>query len=138
MRPALSVVEGLTVLSFFILIQHATICQMPIIILRDKKATQKELDKMSYELGDYVKVVADVEKKILAGGGGMHYDEEQLLLEYGCDQKNLWGGGVDFTTGEIDYNSMINIRPHQGNPSRDILSEDIRKKFKQIVEDLLL
>ena len=110
---------------------------MPIIILRDKKATQKELDKMSYELGNYVKVVVDVEKGILAGGGTMHYDEEQLLLEYGCQQKNLWGGGVDFTTNEIDYNSMINIRPNQGNPSREILSEEIRKKFKKIAEDLL-
>lgn len=111
---------------------------MPIIILRDKKATQEELDKMSYELGSYIKVVVDVEKGILAGGGGMHYDEEQLLLEYGCKQVNLWGGGIDFTTNEIDYNSMINVRSNQGNPSRDILSEEIRRKFEEIVKDLLL
>ncbi|MEK7616745.1 MAG: DUF5674 family protein [Patescibacteria group bacterium] len=111
---------------------------MAIFIIKDRKATQEELDKMSYELGDYVKVVVDVEKGVLAGGGGMHYDEEQLLLEYGCEQKNLWGGGVDFTTKEIDYNSMINVRPNQDNPSRDILSQDIRKKFKKIVEEILL
>ncbi len=111
---------------------------MPIIIIRDRKATQEELDKMSFELGNYVKVVVDIEKSILAGGGGMHYDEEQMLLEYGCEQKNLWGGGVDFITGEIDYNSMINIRPAGNNPSRDILSEEIRKKFKKIVEEILL
>lgn len=110
---------------------------MPIIIIRNRKATKKELDNMSYELGDYIKVVVDVEKGILAGGGGMHYDEEQLLLEYGCKQKNLWGGGIDFTTNEIDYNSMINIRPNENNPSRDILSEDLRKKFKEIVEEIL-
>jgi len=110
---------------------------MPIIIIRNRKATKKELDKMSYELGDYIKVVVDVEKEILAGGGGMHYDEEQLLLEYGCEQKNLWGGGIDFTTKEIDYNSMINIRPND-NPSRDILSENLRKRFKEIVEKILL
>ena len=67
----------------------------------------------------------------------MHYDEEQLLLEYGCEQKNLWGGGIDFTTKEIDYNSMINIRPND-NPSRDILSENLRKRFKEIVEKILL
>lgn len=109
-----------------------------IIILRDKKATQEELKKMSYELGDYVKVVVDVEKAILAGGGAMHYDEEQVLLEHGCEQKNLWGGGLDFTTSEVDYNSMINVRPNQNNPSREILTEDVRKKFKKIVEDLLL
>lgn len=111
---------------------------MAIIILRDKKASQEQLDKMSYELGNYVKVVVDLDKEILAGGGGMHYDEERLLLEYGCEQKNLWGGGVDFTTKEVDYNSMINIRPNQNNPSREIMSEEKRAKFKKIVEDLLL
>src|SRR3989344_8899085 len=110
---------------------------MPTIILRDKKATKKELGEMSYELGKYIKVVVDIEKGILAGGGSMHYDEERLLLEYGCEQKNLWGGGIDFTTNEVDYNSMINVRPNQENPSRDILSEEIRAKFKKIVEDLL-
>ena len=110
---------------------------MPIIIIRNRKATKKELDKMSYELGDYIKVVVDVEKEILAGGGGMHYDEEQLLLEYGCEQKNLWGGGIDFTTKEIDYNSMINIRPSQGNMSREIMDADIRQKFDKIVQILL-
>lgn len=111
---------------------------MPIIILRGKKATREDRDKMSYELGNYIKVVVDIEKGILAGGGAMHFDEEQLLLEYGCEQKNLWGGGIDFITNEIDYNSMINIRPNQNNPSRDILSEEIRKKFEEIVKDLLL
>lgn len=111
---------------------------MPTIIIKGRKATQEELDKMSYELGNYVKVVVDIEKEILAGGGGMHYDEEQLLLEYGCKQKNLWGGGIDFITHEVDYNSMINVRPNQDNPSRDILSGEIRKKFKKIVEDILL
>ncbi len=110
---------------------------MPVIIIRDKKATQKQLDKMSYELGDYIKVVVDIEKGILAGGGGMHFDEEQLLLKHGSLQKNLWGGGIDFATNEIDYNSMINIRPPE-NSSRDILSEDLRKKFKKIVEEILL
>lgn len=112
--------------------------KMPIIIIRGRKATKAELDKMSYELGDYIKVVVDVEKGILAGGGGMHYDEEQLLLEYGCKQENLWGGGIDFTTRDIDYNSMINIRSNDNNSSRDILSEEIRKKFKKVVEEILL
>lgn len=111
---------------------------MSTVILRDKKASPLELEKMSYEYGSYIKVVVDVEKGILAGGGAMHYDEEQLLLEYGCRQENLWGGGIDFTTGEVDYNSMINVRPREGNDSRDILSNDTRKKFKKIVEDLLL
>lgn len=110
---------------------------MSTIILRDKKATQEEIKKMSYEYGSYIKVVIDIEKEILAGGGGMHYDEERLLLEYGCKQENLWGGGIDLDTGLIDYNSMINLRPNQNNMSRDIESEEIRKKFKAILEKLI-
>lgn len=111
---------------------------MPIIILRGKKATKDQLDKMSYEFGNYIKVVVDVKKEILAGGEAMHFDQEQLLLEYGCEKKNLWGGGIDFDTNKIDYNSMINIRPKASNDSHDILSEEIRKKFRAIVEELIL
>lgn len=106
-------------------------------IILTKKATEEQIKKMCYEFGNYIKVVVDVEKGILAGGAAMHYDEEQLLLEYGCKQENLWGGGMDFVTGAVDYNSMINIRPNQGNPSRDILSKEIRDKFESIVMKLL-
>jgi hypothetical protein len=110
---------------------------MPITILRDKKATQDQIKAMSYEFGSYIKVVVDIEKEILAGGAGMHYDEEQALLEYGCEQKNLWGGGIDMDTNSIDYNSMINVRPNQNNLSRDIGSEEIREKVKAIIEKLI-
>lgn len=110
---------------------------MPIIILREKKATKVEIEKMSNEYGSYIKVVVDIDKEILAGGGAMHYDEEQVLLEDGCKQKNLWGGGIDLDTGAIDYNSMINLRPNQNNLSRDIQSEEIRKKIKAIITKLI-
>lgn len=108
------------------------------IIILTKKATEEQIKKMCYEFGSYIKVVVDIKKEILAGGATMHYDEEQMLLEYGCKQDNLWGGGIDFATGTIDYNSMINVRPNQENSSRDILSQEIRDKFKIVVEKLLL
>lgn len=111
---------------------------MPTVILKDKKATAKQLKNMCYELGNYIKIVVDVEKKILAAGATMHYDEEQLLLEYGCKQENLWGGGIDLDTNTLDYSSMINIRPNQDNSSREILSAKIREQFKKIVEELIL
>lgn len=110
---------------------------MSSVIIRGRKANKEEIEKMSYEYGSYIKVVVDIEKGILAGGGAMHYDDERLLLEYGCKQENLWGGGIDLDTGSIDYNSMINVRPNQDNLSRDIQSEERRKKFKLIVEELI-
>lgn len=107
------------------------------IIILEKKATKGQIKKMCYEFGNYIKVVVDIEKGILAGGAAMHYDEEQTLLEYGCKQENLWGGGIDFATDSIDYNSMINIRSNQGNPSRDVLSQEIRDKFEAVVRKLI-
>lgn len=105
------------------------------ILILIKKPTKEEIEKMSYEYGSYIKLVVDLEKRILAGGAAMHYEEEKLLLEYGCTQKNLWGGGIDLETGEITYDSMVNIRPNEGNTKREIQSEEIRNKFKEIVED---
>lgn len=108
-----------------------------ILIIR-QKATKEELKKMAEDFGgDYIKVVIDIEREILAGGGERHVDAEQLLLENGSVQKFLWGGGFDPVTKQIDYNSMINLRPSQ-NTSRDILSEEIRKKFDKIIKNLFI
>lgn len=106
-----------------------------ILILR-KKATKEEIKKIAEDFDGYIKVVVDIERGILAGGGKKHIDAEQLLLEAGSKQDYLWGGGFDLETEEIDYNSMINIRPSQGNLSREILSTDARKDFDAIVKAL--
>lgn len=108
-----------------------------IVIIR-KKATEEELQKMAEDFSGYIKVVVDIERGILAGGGKRHVDAEQLLLKDDSKQQNLWGGGFDLESQEIDYNSMINIRPAQGNMSRDIMFQEIREKFDEIVKKLLL
>ena len=63
--------------------------------------------------------------------------EERILLDDGSKRDDLWGGGFDSETKEIDYNSIINLRPNDKNPSRDILSDKIRKKFADIIKKLL-
>jgi len=116
---------------------YARITHMILII--SKKATESELKQMSQDFGgEYIKVVVDAHRKILAGGGERHVDAEQLLLKDGSKQEDLWGGGIDPNTKEIDYNSMINLRPSQGNSSRDVLSSDIQKKMDKIIKNLLL
>lgn len=107
-----------------------------LLIIR-QKATKPQITKMAKDFDGYIKVVVDVERRILAGGGERHFDGEQKLLEEGSKQASLWGGGLDLDTKEIDYNSIINLRP-PGNPSRDILSKEIREKFAKIVRELLL
>jgi hypothetical protein len=81
--------------------------------------------------------VVDVKRKILSAGGRLHSDGERLILEDGSKQADLWGGGIDFETGEIDFDSMINLRPNQKNISREVLNQDIRKQMELIIRNLL-
>ena len=67
-----------------------------------------------------------------SAGCDRHFDSEQILLKQGGDQKDLWGGGVDLETKDIDFNSFINIRPIDNNSSNDILNQDIRKKYDEL------
>lgn len=107
------------------------------LILITSKANEETLKKVAEDLEGYIKFVVDVEKKILTAGGLRHFDGEQLLLQNGSKQENLWGGGLDLETREVDFDSMINIRPNQGNTSREVLSKEIRDKVKETVRSLL-
>lgn len=106
-------------------------------LILTSKATSEEIKLVSEHFHGYIKVVVDIEKEILCAGSDRHVDEEQEFLKNGSKQPNLWGGGLDLESGEIDYNSMINLRPNQDNPSRDILSKEIREKFDEIVVKIL-
>lgn len=107
------------------------------IIIKLKPFTKDEIRKVAEDLEGYIKVVIDMKKDILAAGGLRHFDAEQELIKLGSDQKDLWGGGLDLETDEIDFDSMINIRPHDNNPSREILSQEIRQKLTNLINKLL-
>lgn len=107
----------------------------------DKPVDNKYLTEVAGKrFGDLIKAVVDIEKEIMAIGGELHADEEQILLEQDSKQENLWGinlypgkTGDDF----IEFDSMINIRPRQNNRSRGIEDKDIRNKIIKIVEKLV-
>jgi hypothetical protein len=107
-----------------------------LLIVREK-ASAEILQKVAEDLDRYVKVVVDVRRKILSAGGKLHVDGEKLLLQDGSKQADLWGGGIDFESGEIDLDSMINLRPSQNNPSREVLDQGIRKQTESVIRDLL-
>ena len=90
--------------------------------------------------GTLVKAVVDIDRRIIAIGGGLHADEEQLLLEDGSTQENLWGINLypdTETTDWIEFDSMINIRPRQGNRSRGIEDPAIQQSIRTIVAALI-
>ena len=91
--------------------------------------------------GDLVKAVVDVDREIMAIDGELHSDEEALLLEQGSRQQHLWGINIypDLEgTERIEFDSMINIRPSQGNRSRGVDDPELRLRIIRIVETLLL
>jgi hypothetical protein len=90
--------------------------------------------------GNLVKAVVDVERKIMALDGELHADEEALLLENGSRQEDLWGiniypelEGPD----RIEFDSVINIRPSQGNRSRGIDDQVLREQVFKVVVGLM-
>ena len=108
------------------------------LLLITSKANNDILNKAAEDLDGYIKFVVDIDKKIMTAGGLRHVQGEQLLLSQGSRQPDLWGGGVDLQTKEIDFESMINIRPAQNNPSRELLDSQTRDQVKQVVSDLLV
>jgi len=41
-----------------------------------------------------IKFVVDVEREIIVFGGELHSDAEEILVENGSDNRNLWGGNL--------------------------------------------
>lgn len=107
------------------------------LLIIKSRADEETLKSAAEDLDGYIKFVVDLERGILTAGGLRHYEGEQLLLQDGSKQQNLWGGGLDLETGELDFDSMINIKPNQNNPSRETLDQKIRKKMEEIVRKLL-
>ena len=101
-----------------------------------------ELRQMASKMfGNLVKAVVDIEKEIMAVDADLHADEEQLLLENGSEQKNLWGINIYPEIKDenwIEFDSMINLRPSQNNRSRGVEDKNIRQKIIAIVNKLVI
>lgn len=104
------------------------------IITKAEPFKAQEITQLAEEFEVYIKTVIDIEKRICSAGMSRHFEGEQILLQQGSAQTNLWGGGVDLETKEIDFNSFINIRPRDNNTRNEIQSEEIKKIYKELTE----
>jgi len=108
----------------------------PDVVLVESRLDPVELRRLvAAYFEDMVKYVVDVERGIAAVGGELHADEEALLLEHGSRQEDLWGANYYPGRGEdgcIEYTSLINIRPAQGNRSMVIADEAVRSRVRDI------
>jgi hypothetical protein len=102
-----------------------------------EKATTDQVREMLDMHGDMIKIVVDIRRGFLAGGGEMHADCEEVLLDQGCEQDDLWGANWFPGDQHIEFESLINIRPRAGNRSTIIQNEEIRQQVEKITRQLL-
>jgi hypothetical protein len=109
---------------------------MAITIVRSH-ATAQQMTEMLEALGDYIKLAVDVERGILAGGGAMHADCKSVLLDDGSVPEDVWGADWYPSSQQVAYESLINIRPRQGNRSLEVNDPELRSRIAEIVRGLL-
>lgn len=105
-------------------------------ILTEKISREQLKELASNTFVDMIKCVADVNRGLLAVDAELHADLESMLLEQGSEQEFLWGFNLyPDETGDdfIEFDSLINIRAWQGNRSRDVEDENVRKHIKELV-----
>ena len=114
---------------------------MKTVIVKDK-ISRMELKALAHEqYGDVIKVAVDIEQEIMGVGGELHVDIQSILIEKENSKgKDTWGinlyldkSGEDF----IEFDSMINLKPNFGNRSRDVESEEIKSRIREIVNKLV-
>ena len=101
------------------------------------KAEISDIHDMLERYEEMIKIVVDVRRRVLSGGGEMHSDCESVLLDDGSEQDDLWGANWYPTEQRIEYESLINIRPHLGNRSILIQDENLRQQVKSVTLEIL-
>jgi len=108
---------------------------MAVVIVKNK-LSEKDFQEAKKDYQSYIKLTIDIEQEIIALGGEYHADAEKILLEQGSKQGDIWGGGLNLETKQLEANAIINIRPGR-NESAEILEPKIREKFFEIAKKFL-
>ena len=101
------------------------------------RATPEQMNEMIEALHTYIKLAVDVRRRIVAGGGVLHAECETALLEDGSQQSDIWGADWAPASQEVQFESLINIRPKQGNRSMTITDLRLRATIETIVRERL-
>jgi len=108
---------------------------LPQLVVLEQRIEADVLRRLVDRFEDMVKFVVDVERKLIAIGGEMHSDAEQVLLESGSRQADLWGANYYPGRGRegcVEFTSFINIRPSAGNRGMEVQDEALRAKVREI------
>ena len=109
-----------------------------ILLVRDT-VPLSEIKTLAKEIyGTMIKGVVDLDREIIALGGEWHMDANNVLIADGSQQPSLWGFNIIFGLPHdqwIEYHSLINIRPAQGNRSQEIKDEKLREQMRKIIDE---
>jgi Protein of unknown function (DUF5674) len=111
-----------------------------VVLLAERVRREVLSELVTTGFGDMVKLVVDVERSLVTLGGQMHADGEQVLLESGSRQADLWGANYFPGRGPeecVEFTSLINIRPSHGNRSMEVQDPAIRQRMLEIIRSLV-
>jgi Protein of unknown function (DUF5674) len=113
----------------------------PTIVLTNGPLGPAEVRRLAQAFfSDMVKVVVDVRRARAAVGGELHADGEQLLLEDGSTQSDLWGANYYPGRGPegcLEFTALINIRPSLGNDGMELRDPELRRLVADVVTRVL-
>ena len=105
--------------------------------LLKEKVTPAQIQEMLEQYEGMIKIVVDIRRRFLSGGGEMHADCKSILLDDGSEQDDLWGANWYPNEQRIEFESLINIRPRLGNRNILIQDENIRRQVESVTQDIL-
>lgn len=95
--------------------------------------TQDQVQDMLEAQGSYIKLAVDVAQGMVVGGGEYHADCEEVLLEQGSHQEDIWGADWYPDRRTVTFGALINIRPRQNNRSMEVQDAALRAAIEQVV-----
>jgi hypothetical protein len=105
--------------------------------LLKEKVTSAQIQEMLDRYESMIKIVVDIRRRVLSGGGEMHADCESILLDDGSEQDDLWGANWYPQEQRIEFESLINIRPRLGNRSIVLQDENLRRQVEAVTLEIL-
>lgn len=100
-------------------------------------ATSAQILEMLQQYEGMIKIVVDIRRRFLSGGGEMHADCEAFLLADGSEEDDLWGANWYPSEQRIEFESLLNIRPKLGNRGIVLQDENLRKQVESVTREIL-
>ena len=109
-------------------------------VIREPISIREVNEIAQRRFGDMAKACVDIRRRLMAIGGELHSDDEAILLQDGSRQADVWGINIypdDSDDTWIEFDSMINVRPAQGNRTRGVDDAALRSEIRRVVDSLI-